>query len=226
MSGVVGRQHGASWVLITGGLIAPIVFTALVVLGSYLRPGYDQASQYLSDLGSGSDATATVQRLNFFVTGLLTLVFVIGLGRTQKHDTSFKAGAFLLGLFGATTLGVGVFSCDPGCPVPGASFSQMAHNLLTAIGFVSVGLAPVLIASGFGNTMSRSFILYSKATTATSWILLMVFLFGAVSTGPLSPWLGVIQRLFLAVPWLWIAVTAVILLRTPFPGSLVRSVTV
>lgn len=203
------------------------MFTALVVLGSYLRPGYDQVSQCLSDLGSGSDATATVQRFNFFLTGLLILAFVVGLGRTQKHNTSFKAGAFLLGVFGLTTLGVGVFSCDPGCPVPGASFSQMAHNLLTTIGFVSVSLAPVLTASGFRNTtMSRSFIFYSKATAATSWILLIVFLYAAVPPGPLSPWLGVIQRLFLAVPWLWIEVTAVVLLRTPFPGSLVRSTTV
>lgn len=222
MSRFVRRQRGGSWVLITGGLLAPIMFAALVVLGSYLRPGYNQVSQYLSDLGSGSDATATIQRINFFLTGVLTLAFVLGLDRTQRHNTYFKAGILLLGIFGTTTLGVGVFSCDHGCPVPGTSLSQLAHNLLTAIGFVSVSLAPILIARGFGNTtMSKLFTRYSEATTAASWILLIVFLFGAVPPGPLSPWLGVIQRLFLAVPWLWIGVTAIILLRKPFLGPLV-----
>lgn len=66
------------------GIIAPILFTLLVIVESILRPGYSQTYNFVSDLGAGFNAI--IQNINFVIFGLLSLGFALGLrGGCQLH---------------------------------------------------------------------------------------------------------------------------------------------
>ncbi|MGZ7160986.1 MAG: DUF998 domain-containing protein, partial [Methanobacterium sp.] len=60
------------------GIVAPILFTLLVIVESLFRPGYSQIFNDVSDLGLGQ--YSIIQNINFIVFGLLSLGFAIGLG--------------------------------------------------------------------------------------------------------------------------------------------------
>ena len=50
------------------GVVAPILFTLVVIAAGLLRPGYSQTQNFISDLGVGS--YAVIQNANFVVFGV------------------------------------------------------------------------------------------------------------------------------------------------------------
>src|SRR2546427_12078634 len=70
----------------------------LWTVASLLRPGYDQLTQYGSELATGQDST--IMNANFVITGSLIIIFFLGLF-THIHAGKWPAiGAMLLGVFG------------------------------------------------------------------------------------------------------------------------------
>ena len=67
--------------LALGGIVAPVLFTILVAVESLLRPGYDQITQQISELGANDTPNAILQNVNFLVTGSLIIAFGFGLYR-------------------------------------------------------------------------------------------------------------------------------------------------
>jgi len=65
--------HGAVRLLALCGMTAPVLMLVLWTVASLMRPGYDQLSQYGSELGSGP--SAIIMNTNFVVTGLLIVAF-------------------------------------------------------------------------------------------------------------------------------------------------------
>ena len=59
------------------GIVAPILFTLLVIVGSLLRPDYSQIYNFVSDLGVGQ--YAIIQNVNFVIFGLLSIGLALGL---------------------------------------------------------------------------------------------------------------------------------------------------
>ena len=75
------------------GIIAPILFTLLVIVESLLRPGYSQIFNDVSDLGLGP--YSIIQNINFIIFGLLSIGFAIGLGANLPHRAG-KATKWLI----------------------------------------------------------------------------------------------------------------------------------
>jgi hypothetical membrane protein len=99
------------------GVAAPIVFTIFVVAESMLRPGYSQISNYVSDLGVGSNAI--LQSVNFWITGILTVASAIGLRLGLSGDGwAPRAGPGLVGIGGIGLILAGFFPDAPD-PYPG-----------------------------------------------------------------------------------------------------------
>src|SRR6266581_3400746 len=69
-----GLRRASAW----AGIVAPILFVALVAVESLLRPGYSQIADWVSYLGYGPNAA--LQDLNFLLFGALSIVVAIGLG--------------------------------------------------------------------------------------------------------------------------------------------------
>ncbi len=137
-----------------------------------LRPGYDQLTQYGSELATGQDST--IMNANFVITGSLIIIFFLGLF-THIHAGKWPAvGAMLLGIFGVGEVVTAAFPCDPGCPFASSqSPSQSIHNLIAVIAFGSLALAPLLISSGLkrDTLWGRVSIVFSGDRIRKHWTL-------------------------------------------------------
>lgn len=187
-------------ILVFCGILAPILFTFLVVVESFMRPGYSQTYNFVSDLGVGPHAI--IQNINFVIFGLLSICFAFGLREClpAPQGRAIKIGVWLVIIFGLGVLLAGVFPED--------YLSQGPHNLVSSTAFVSIIAAQLFIWRGLKNaddTVWGKYRTYSLISGLLSLILVLVL---KVVISDFSDYQGIIQRAFLAVPWIWLEVTA------------------
>jgi hypothetical protein len=203
------RSKKATHFLAICGVTAPVVMLVLWTIASLLRPGYDQVTQYGSELGTGPNAI--IMNSNFFITGWLVVAFAAGLLRGVHVGRWFQFGSVLVGTFGIGELLTALIPCDPGCPIAAQSLSQLAHNVDAVIAFTALALAPILVSKGFGyDDYWKPYRTYSLITGIVAMALLSVF---SASVLGYFGFVGLLQRLFLAGPFLWIEVMATRLLE-------------
>ncbi len=179
------------------GIVAPILFTLLVIIANFLRPDYSQIYNFVSDLTAGP--YAIIQRLNFVIFGILTIGFAFGLriGLLAPQGRALKAGVWLVMIFGLGVFFAGVFPVD--------YLSRCPHDLVSSIAFLSIIAAQLLIWKGLKSadgTVWGRYRKYSLISGILSIILLFVL---RVAIG--GNYQGIVQRAFLAVQWIWIEVT-------------------
>jgi len=97
------------------GILAPIIFTAVVIILAALRPDYSHVSQTISELGErgGGPNAIVMKTAGFMLPGLLFIAFAIGLHRGISRGRGSRIGPILLGIFGGGLVGSGIFSTDP-----------------------------------------------------------------------------------------------------------------
>src|SRR5207244_12548850 len=78
-----------------------------------LRPGSNQLTQRGSELGTGQ--AAIVMNVNFAITGVLIIIFALGLGRSIHGSKWSRIGLIFLLICGVGEAMTGAFPCDPGC---------------------------------------------------------------------------------------------------------------
>ena len=180
------------------GITAPILFMLLVIMASLLRLGYSQTYNFISDLGVGP--YALIQNINFVIFGLLSIALSFGLriSLPAPQGKAFKAGVWLVIIFGLGVLFAGVFPEDYG--------SGALHTASSATAFVSIIAAQLLIWKGLKDrdrTLWGFYPKYSLISGLLSFVLLIV-LRVAIFEGSYP---GLAQRVFLLVPWIWIGLT-------------------
>lgn len=189
------------------GASAPVVFTIALAIAGLLQPGYNQITQQISELGYTGAANPALQDGNFIVTGLLIFAFGLGLQQAPTGIRTPGWGPRFVMIAGLGFVGAGFF------PGNYDSWTGVVHGLFTFVTFISLILAPLLIARklGSGSYWSR-LKRYCQATgVAVSVLFLTYLLFG--SQGALSPWRGVFQRILFGTPLLWVEVMAIKLFR-------------
>ncbi len=180
------------------GVIAPILFTGVVIILGFLHPGYSHVSQVMSDLGAVGAPYATIMNANIFVSGLLFIAFAYGLHKGIGDGKGSKIGPILVAVSGGFRLGVAII------PLP-----NRLHLQLALAAYITITIAPLIISRRLKqDSRWQGYRLYSLATGVTSVILLFVFLGGAG-----GPWYGALQRIFFAPSLIWIEVMAIRLLR-------------
>ena len=185
------------------GIIAPILFTLLVIVESLLRPGYSQIFNDVSDLGLGP--YAIIQNISFIIFGLLSIGFALGLGANLSHRAG-KAVKWLVIVFGACIILAGVTLMS--APV-GVIYAKdvISHGLVSAIAFLVIMVAQFLTwqaLRGNNNVKWGHYRTYSLISGLLS-ILALIFL----SYTQFSSFHGASERLFIAVWMIWIEVTAI-----------------
>ena len=182
------------------GIIAPILFTILVIIESLLRPDYSQIYNFVSDLGVGPNAV--IQNVNFAIFGILSILFALGLrsGLPSPQKKALKAGVWLVAIFGLCILLAGVFPED--------YLSQIPHNLVSATAFVTIIAAQLLIWKGLKNANDSVWGKYRTYSLISGLMSLILVLVLKVVMADFSDYQGIVQRAFLAVPWIWVEITA------------------
>lgn len=195
------------------GVVAPLLWLAVIVIAGELRPDFDHVGQYISELGERGSATEIFMRYGGFIaTGLLHVAYAAAFYATvsrisgQPRLTLLVAG--LIALNGIGRIGAGLFACEPGCAAPDV-FTQRLHGLSATLAFLSIAAAAILGAIIFrGDKRLRPLSAYSLGTGFAG----LIFLWLMSSSQTAHIFTGLYERLASGVLTLWVLVTALWLL--------------
>ncbi len=207
--------------LLACGALGPLLFIVVFLIEGATRPNYSAWHHFVSSLSLGEGGW--MQITNFLLCGVLVLCFAIGLRRVLHPGKGSTWGPLLLGLFGLSLIGAGLFVTDPllGYP-PGVPSTLTLHGaihmLLSLVVFTALIAACFVLARRFaGDPAWRGWAPYSIATG----ILVAVLFIAtdvAASPNPNAP-AGFVQRLCIIIGWVWIALVALRLLSKKAPSG-------
>jgi hypothetical membrane protein len=180
------------------GILGPALFTAVfVVLEAALGDRYDRVAEVVSAL----EATpyGWIQRLNFAVFGMLTLVFAAGLHHAVRPSRLGIAGPALLGLSGVGLLLAAVFPLREDSN--GVTYDPGGHVVAGVMFFASSALGLVLMSRRLAcdprwRALSR-YTFVAGAASVAGFVLI-----GAVAMpdgAALNPYAGLCQRALILI---------------------------
>ncbi len=212
-----GEQSVAMRLLLACGAIGPLLNIVVILILGSTRPGYNawQVPDSNLELGMGG----WIQITNYLVTGTLVLGFAIGLRRVLRTGRGSTWGPILLGIYGLTFIGAGIFVTDPvlGYP-PGAPSTSTVHgtlhDLFGQLQFISLTVACFVLARrDAADPARRGWTWYSVVTgllvAASDVFFFLTFELG----GPA----GLIERIGIIGGGTWLALLAIRLLSKRVP---------
>ncbi|MGP1275341.1 MAG: DUF998 domain-containing protein, partial [Caulobacterales bacterium] len=118
----------------------------VMVAGQAGYPGYDQAGQFISELGAvGAPTHPWAGLAGFIPIGILQCLFCLTAALAAPRSAVAALGFVLLAGYGAGAIAGGIFPCDAGsnCMPAEPSLSQLLHNALGGGGYLAgiAGLA-------------------------------------------------------------------------------------
>ena len=193
--------------LLRAGLVGGPVFVALAVLQALTRPGFDITRHPVSALTLGD--AGWIQMASFIGTGILTIIFAIGVRRVIRGQKASTFGPLLLAGFGVGLIIAGAFVPDPAFGFPagapaGMPTSISAHAALHGVGlmlaFGSLVLAIAVLARRFASQGRRGLVAYSIASAVVAF---------ALAAGPSGEGASIRYAIAAAIAWAWVVVLAI-----------------
>lgn len=189
------------------GVIAPLLFVFMTILGGVLRPGYSHISDTVSELFSpGSPNKLLLDSLHIIFT-LLLILFGIGVlrfVRRNKQDSRIGmigAGLYIvMGILSVTT--ATIFPQDAWGSSP--TFAGEMHKILSGvIGVLSI-LSFLLIGCWFKRDgILRGFWVYSLIT-----VVLVILSTGVYVANMGGPYMGLTERITILLGFQWTFILA------------------
>jgi hypothetical protein len=194
------------------GVLGPMLFTlGFVVQGWYRRGEYDPISETISALEGGPNGW--IQQLNFFVFSISMMIFAAGLGAALGGKRRTIA-VTIVAWWGFGLLLAGLFPLRQS--VDGQTYDPTGlHYPTGGMFFLSTwlglaGLSWCLYADPVWRGLTRY---TATSSVALAFLFLLLAVFAIPSSGPLHPWAGLLQRVFLAVWFPCVIVLAIRLWR-------------
>jgi hypothetical protein len=194
------------------GVVSSLLYLAMNLVVPVEWPGYDPASQVVSELSAvGAPTRPLWVVLGIFYTALV-VAFGYGVRLAAAGDRRLRVAGILIAVYGALGV-VWPFAPMHLRPVLAAGGGTASDTMHIALGVATEVI--YLLALGFAAAaLGRAFRVYSLATLAA------VFVFGALSfrdaprigAGLPTPLVGVWERINIAVFLVWVVVLAVGLL--------------
>ena len=195
------------------GMIAGPLFVIVFLIEGSLRANYDILRQPVSTLAIGK--RGWIQQANFIVVGILMLAYAFGLNMAlAAYGGSFWA-PFLVGLYAIGLIGAGIFVTDKtgmpsNAPAPQKRDVRGAiHDLSSLVVFIPLFIACFVLAHLFAASGSWGWQLYSIATGILFGVGFILFARGFTNRGKFA---GLLQRLTIAIGWIWLSLIAAHLL--------------
>src|ERR1035437_6383056 len=105
------KTNSITKALLSCGAIACPLFIILVLIEGAIRPNYNSFLYPLSSLSIGD--TGLIQISNFIFTGILLVIFSLGLKQVCNSDKEKFRGPLLIRSVGIGLIGAGIFVTDP-----------------------------------------------------------------------------------------------------------------
>ncbi len=183
----------------------PDTFHADCSSSGFLWSGYNHLTQAISELGATNAPNMNLQAFNFAVFGVLTVSFAVGL---VIHNERFRSSAVLIAMYGIGAFLASIFHCDPGCPASGTSVTQILHNLDAVIAFVALAIAPLF----FWRSAKTSVTFWHRASVwslnVANVTIPLAAAYLVIDGFSLSPYTGLLQRIFVGLLYGWMLVLA------------------
>ena len=209
--------------LLRAGAVGPLLFILVFLIEGATRPGYSVWRNFVSDLALSSQGWEQIA--NFLVCGFLCIAFAVGLRRIWRTGTGSIWGPLLIGLFGLGLIIAGMFVIDPGrgypvgAPLTGdpQSWHGYVHGINGAILFnLVLPAACFVLARRFATDLqSRKWATYCLVTGVGILLLSVLTMVGSplVEKAGVPFPIGLVQRAQIIIGWVWLALTAMRLLR-------------
>lgn len=194
-----GPRRTTAVAAIVAGIVAPVASWGLSVTAGASWPGYDPVAQSISVLATAPNGW--LQTLAFVVTGVLGAAWAFGLSSTL--GVTGRQCGLVLGLVlvqAAIALGFAILPTDP----PGAPMSPGGALHLLVFYLYALTMPLTLVALGLvmrGDPRWHGGV--RPTMLAAALVVLATALVPATVDGPLTPWLGLLERLYVAVPSIW-----------------------
>ena len=184
---------------ILAGIAAPIVSWGLSVIVIAGWPGYDPISQSISLLANAP--LGWLQTLAFVISGVLGAAFAVGLsmllGLTARQRAIVRR---LLLLQAALAIGFAIFPTD----LQARAVTTVGRIHLAIFYSYAVTMPVTLLAVGLVMRRDARWQGSARPTiVAGALVIAASVLVPLTLDGPLTPGLGLLERLYVAIPSLW-----------------------
>lgn len=195
------------------GIIAGPFFVVVSLAQALTRDGFDVTRHAWSLLSNGD--LGWIQITNFVLTGLMTIAGSVGLRRALNPGRGRTWAPLLVGAYGASLIGAGIFTADPapGFPVGAPatttiSWHGMLHFMIGGVGFACLIAACFVLAGRFASAGKAGLAWFSRVTG-------VVFLAGfvGIASGSQGPTVLAFVAAVIVV-WTWMSSVCVSLYRT------------
>lgn len=192
--------------LAISGILVPIFYLGLVIILGLLEPGYSHMTKMMSILGGVGGIRELIFNFGISFTGLLIILFSIGLHKNINDKKGSKIGPILLILGGIGLIFSGIFHCNLNCTnvILERNFTGIMHMLFAFIAGMCLAISPFFIFARLRKDSKWK--KYSKFTLITGimanvpgiifWITLATVRFPAIE--------GLIQRSGIIFIFIWI----------------------
>jgi hypothetical membrane protein len=209
-------RASAAMLRICAGIAGPAAFTGAWIVSSLRQAGYPAAEIQISGLAAPDARDPWIMVAGFVVLGGCTVAFGAALHEALGGRGGAGLAPRLIQGAGLLTIAAGLLRRDRMLLTPGSvSWHNHAHDLVSAVIYVDLVAALVLLAGRFGRDPAgleltwRSWRPWLLASGLATGAVLIAF----VAVTPAAE-AGMLQRVAVTIPLVAIAAIAVRLLRT------------
>lgn len=206
--------------LLVCGIAVAALFLAMDLVAAFrLYPGYDYTSQQVSELSAIGAPSRDFWTAMGYPYAALTLAFAIGVWRAAAGRLSLRIAAVLIGIFAVNGL---IWGLVAPMHMRGTGFTG-TDTLHIAFAASAVALLLVFMIAGAA-ALGRGFRLFTAvaviAMLAAGAVVSTAI--PAIAAGEPTPWMGLVERVSVFAPMVWMGVFAVVLMRER-TGGLTRA---
>jgi hypothetical protein len=201
MHDVAEPRRAARWTraLLACGAIGPVAFWVLGGVVAATWPGYDPIADSISLMVHAP--LGGLQVLAFAIGGPLTFAWAIGAGRalgTTPRDRTIVRAVFAVQA--AISLAFALLPTD----AAGAPTTLVGELHLATFYAYAIAMPASLVLVGRVFARDPAWRPASRPTAlAAALVVLATFLVPLTIAGPLEPWLGLLERIYVAIPGAW-----------------------
>ena len=198
-------------VFLVCGMLIPVMYVALYIIGGALRSGYNHISDSVSELLSPGAPNKTLLSVIQIIYALLHILFGIGVLQFiqggEYNALGGRIGAWMIIAVGVATIGTAIFPQDAtGTPatVPGQVHKILVFGALVPFSILSTLLIGIWLRQP---GIAPGFAVHSFVTVGA--IVLMGGIGGATAE---TPYAGLVERIAAIIIHQWLFILAVKLL--------------